>query len=66
MAGKPPVYNYEVTYYHDGYRAKFTGPVTTYTMTHLAPLINYEVRARARNSRRLGTGQRGGLRHTLL
>ena len=48
--GKPPVYNYEVTYYHDGDKAKFTGPVTTYTMTYLTPLITYAVRVRARNA----------------
>ncbi len=50
MAGKPPLRIYEVTYYHDGDKAKITAAdTTTYTMTHLTPLITYEVRVRARN-----------------
>ena len=48
MTGKPPLRIYEVTYYHDGDKAKITD-TTTYTMTHLTPLITYEVRVRARN-----------------
>ncbi len=50
MAGKPPLRIYEVTYYHDGDKAKITGAgTTTYTMTHLTPLITYAVQVRARN-----------------
>ena len=50
MAGKPPLRIYEVTYYHDGDKAKITAAdTTTYTMTHLTPLITYAVRVRARN-----------------
>ncbi len=50
MAGKPPLRIYEVTYYHDGDKAKITAAgTTTYTMTHLTPLITYAVQVRARN-----------------
>ena len=50
MTGKPPLRIYEVTYYHDGDKAKITGAgTTTYTMTHLTPLITYAVQVRARN-----------------
>ncbi len=50
MTGKPPLRIYEVTYYHDGDKAKITAAgTTTYTMTHLTPLITYAVRVRARN-----------------
>ena len=51
MAGKPPLRIYEVTYYHDGDKAKITAAgTTTYTMTHLTPLTTYAVRVRARNT----------------
>ena len=50
MTGKPPLRIYEVTYYHDGDKAKITAAgTTTYTMTHLTSLITYAVRVRARN-----------------
>ncbi len=50
MTGKPPLRIYEVTYYHDGDKAKITAAdTTTYTMTHLTPLITYAVQVRARN-----------------
>ena len=50
MAGKPPLRIYEVTYYHDGDKAKITAAgTTTYTMTHLTPLTTYAVQVRARN-----------------
>ncbi len=50
MTGKPPLRIYEVTYYHDGDKAKLTAAdTTTYTMTHLTPLITYAVQVRARN-----------------
>ena len=50
MTGKPPLRIYEVTYYHDGDKAKLiAADTTTYTMTHLTPLITYAVRVRARN-----------------